>query len=209
MSTRSLICVYNNGEYKVAQYSQYDGYPEGQGNDILSFLNGNLINQKEYGINQVVYNKDRFLHALDNCKFIEDEECLSLWKEAGEIYPNGSIPDKTYNNMNNFYPQLKRDMGSYVLSYIQKKGGVKLMNDLDFASDSLFCEWAYVIDYDINKFEVYKGFITEQHEGRFEYFQVSHRNKEYYPVKLCSSWDLDNLPTEKDFINYFLNREGI
>lgn len=32
MGTRNLTAVYLDGQYKVAQYGQWDGYPEGQGN---------------------------------------------------------------------------------------------------------------------------------------------------------------------------------
>ena len=31
MGTRNLTAVYLDGQYKVAQYGQWDGYPEGQG----------------------------------------------------------------------------------------------------------------------------------------------------------------------------------
>src|SRR5574337_1233174 len=40
MGTRNLTAVMMNGEYKVAQYGQWDGYPEGQGKTILEFLSG-------------------------------------------------------------------------------------------------------------------------------------------------------------------------
>ena len=30
----------------------------------------------------------------------------------------------------------------------------------EFAKDSLYCEWAYIIDFDKNAFEVYKGLNT-------------------------------------------------
>ena len=38
MGTRNLTAVYIDGEYKVAQYGQWDGYPEGQGMTALTFL---------------------------------------------------------------------------------------------------------------------------------------------------------------------------
>ena len=38
MGTRHLICVVSDGDYKVAQYGQWDGYPSGQGAAILEFL---------------------------------------------------------------------------------------------------------------------------------------------------------------------------
>jgi hypothetical protein len=34
MGTRNLIAVFFDGEYRVAQYSQWDGYPEGQGGNV-------------------------------------------------------------------------------------------------------------------------------------------------------------------------------
>jgi hypothetical protein len=40
MGTRSLICVFYKGRFVIAQYTQFDGYPEGegQGMKILNFL---------------------------------------------------------------------------------------------------------------------------------------------------------------------------
>ncbi len=38
--TRNLTCVVVGGEYKVAQYGQWDGYPSGQGLTALNFLRG-------------------------------------------------------------------------------------------------------------------------------------------------------------------------
>ena len=38
MGTRNLTCVIKDGKYRVAQYGQWDGYPEGQGMNILNFL---------------------------------------------------------------------------------------------------------------------------------------------------------------------------
>lgn len=38
MGTRNLIVIYYNGQYILAQYNQWDGYPEGQGVEILKFF---------------------------------------------------------------------------------------------------------------------------------------------------------------------------
>ncbi|MHC5949058.1 hypothetical protein ACVXZ3_04645 [Providencia hangzhouensis] len=42
MGTRHLICVAKDGDYKVAQYGQWDGYPSGQGLTLLTFLRDKL-----------------------------------------------------------------------------------------------------------------------------------------------------------------------
>lgn len=38
MGTRNLTCVVVDGEMKVAQYGQWDGYPEGQGATCCEFI---------------------------------------------------------------------------------------------------------------------------------------------------------------------------
>lgn len=38
MGTRNLTCIVKDGEYKVAKYCQWDGYPSGKGLDLLHIL---------------------------------------------------------------------------------------------------------------------------------------------------------------------------
>ena len=46
MGTRHLIAVQLDGEYKIAQYGQWDGYPDGKGIDVLHFLTDIVTNIK-------------------------------------------------------------------------------------------------------------------------------------------------------------------
>ena len=45
MGTRHLICAISDDEYRIAQYGQWDGYPEGQGAAILEFLKSPMVEQ--------------------------------------------------------------------------------------------------------------------------------------------------------------------
>ena len=119
MGTRHLICVFKDGEYKVAQYGQWDGYPEGQGVCILEFLNS--------------WDRDKFEKNVLTTQWLEDHE----WDVCK-------------------YPHLSRDVGADILKKVEQERGLKLYNQIDFARDSLMCEWAYVIDLDTNKFEIYE-----------------------------------------------------
>ena len=188
MGTRNLTIVHKNGEYKVAQYGQWDGYPGGLGVTLLNFLKN--------------VNMDSFRNAIDNVSFYTKEEIGEINKTIDEIRKD--IPNYSWQKD---FPQLSRDTGVDILNLITFKGVNKVNNSIDFAADSLFCEWAYVIDIDTNKFEVYKGFNHEElnSDERF-YFLEDKRDKEnivgkdYHPIKFVKSYDLNNLPDEKIFI---------
>ena len=55
MGTRNLTIVYSNGKYKVAQYGQWDGYPEGLGSQLLKYLKGININELRNAVNDCTY----------------------------------------------------------------------------------------------------------------------------------------------------------
>lgn len=183
MGTRNLTVVYKNGEYKVAQYGQWDGYPEGLGITLLNFLKN--------------VNMDSFRNAVDNVSFYTEEEI----KEIRELVEERRTLIPNYDWSEDF-PQLSRDTGGYILNLITFKGVNKVDNSINFAADSLFCEWAYVIDLDKNTFEVYEGF-NEKPLGPNERFNFLKRegSQRYYPVKLCASFDLLSLPTQEDFLS--------
>jgi len=106
-------------------------------------------------------------------------------------------------------------MGGKILEYVYNlKTKIKVFNKYDFAVDSLFCEYAYVIDLDKNTFEVYQGFNHQPLTKKERFFSVtdelqinkeaSHRDSgdKYYPVKLLMSFNLKTLPkTHTAFIN--------
>lgn len=116
------------------------------------------------------------------------------------------------------YPENNRDTSAKILPLIQDSDRpIKLVNQLKFAGDSLFCEWVYVIDLDKNTFEVYEGFNEEplQNYERFRMFEKRNESIEldgqviiqsrqnYYPVKLVKSFELNNLPSSDEFLSFF------
>jgi hypothetical protein len=181
----------SNEQYKVAQYGQWDGYPDGQGSKILSFL-------KEE------YNKEQFQTNINQLTYITDEESKQRWIDCG------ADPDSTFVNMevsNRFktlYPENSRDAGGQILSIVQNANQpLKLENSIRFAEDSLFCEWAYVIDLDKNELEVFKGFnkTNLSDDERFYFLQENADENGYKPLKLLATFNLEQLPSEEDFLS--------
>lgn len=210
MGTRNLTCVYINGEMKVSQYGQFDGYPDGQGKKILNFLRGEPFNcSEDYKGNKrhayiegLVYDETLFKKNVLGCTEISQESLDNKWKECGPISPEGFVSLEVSNIFEEKYPQFSRRTAGVILPLIQVNGPFELKLDIDFAGDSLFCEWCYVIDYDSNQFEVYRGFQTKPNNDRFaKYFQKSDsRDTEYYSIALAKSWSLNNLPTFEKFL---------
>lgn len=184
MGTRNLTVVYLDGQYKVAQYGQWDGYPEGQGLTALSFLREKM-------------NVEQFKSALRNSSYISNEEITDLYRKYG-----ASEKD---------YPNFSRDTGAEILEMIQNHpDGLKLKDDINFVADSLFCEWVWVIDLDVGTFEGYCGFnnttpLTK--DDRFYYFLRNLEENGYFGVRLVAKWSFDALPTDEEFLDTFKYEE--
>ena len=73
MGTKNLTCVYCNGAYRVAQYGQWDGYPDGQGITALTFLRDKM-------------NIEEFTRKIMLCKALTKDELTAIcrWQELGD-----------------------------------------------------------------------------------------------------------------------------
>jgi len=206
MGTRNLTMVINKGKTKVAQYGQWDGYPSGQGATILEFLKflGTdkkvketlLKESKENGRAREDVKEFLKLKNLSIKMFKERLESLSFFNKK-EI----DLINEDFNKSLVERPYLSRDTASEILWKIAEGNVDKLISNENFAGDSLFCEWAYVVDLDKNTFEVYKGFNNETIDETERFFHLQkEEEEEYKPVTLLKSYDLNNLPTLEEFL---------
>jgi len=174
MGTRNLTCVIKGGEFLVAQYGQWDGYPSGSGIDILTWLSDSSADF------------DRLGAAAEKAIRVEGN------KEDGLVIPVADF-DK--------YPSFTRDMGSTVLEYLVSTDQPIVKLDKEFAYDSLMCEWVYVVDLDSMNFDVYEGFnTTPLDECELFYTDGDEGREGYYPVRLVKSYPLNFLPDKDEFL---------
>ena len=200
MGTRHLIAVHVDGEYPIAQYGQWDGYPDGQGLTVLTFLREQMRRDE-------LITKAK--SAQEMTQEMRDAELAACGHSGGE-WVSLDVSDK-YNAQ---HPQLSRDTGAKILAMVQDgEAGMLLSRQLDFAGGSLMCEWAYVVDFDKNTFEVFKGFNKSPLDPseRFAHLAiddyVTARGERYYQVKLAHSWPLDALPDDDAFVAAFKTPE--
>lgn len=190
MGTCNLTIVFDAGDYRVAQYGHWDGYPEGAGITILRFLRDEM---------------DEFLFRIRLSRFNFIDENDAIKRRIDKAFGNGI---GSY-----CFPEFSRDTGCDILPMIQNNMATTryLGNSLDFAAESVFCEWAYVVDFEHRTFEVYQGFNeTPLEENERFYFLNDIANPDpafsgvrYYPVRLAATFDLDNLPKDKEFLDMF------
>jgi hypothetical protein len=206
--------VVSEGEYRIAQYGQWDHYPSGQGVDILKFCQEHMTNAEDM---------QRFRNNLKDIQWVDESNVERIRKAQEE-------------DRYEAFPYLTRDHGSDILLYVfaypdqrpslckktfgspdwglaPGKAELILKNSLDFIKDSLFCEWAYVLDLDKMQLEVYKGFNTfpvppGQRFSEMEPEKPDHCDTQYYPCVEERIWKFDALPTKEDFLKILEPNEG-
>jgi hypothetical protein len=172
MGTRGAYGFVLNGR-EIATYNHYDSYPEGLGVEVLGFVSE--TSDKE--LRQIAEGIELVDESFKPTK--EQVEACKEWTDLG--VSNQSVED--------WYCLLRKAQGNF----LALKNGLRFMIDSStFLLDSLFCEWAYLINLDTGKLEVYEGFNKNPlAAGRYAQFTVD-RELRYYGVAL-----LDEVPFEE------------
>lgn len=192
MGTRGLTGFVVNNSVKAA-YQQYDSYPEGVGTDVLEYC-------------QVLANpllRDIAAHKAANLIEVDEQDkvpadLLKRFEEQG-LFEN---PNNLSTANVDYYWGLHKCQG--LPGKILDSGYIA--QHADFGQDSLFCEWAYLINFDDGTLEVYKGYQTEPHTGgrwsdivKNPDWTPSYVGDEfYYGVRLVKTFSLDSLPTDAE-----------
>ena len=144
MGTRNLTVVKDKtGTTRVAQYGQWDGYPQYSGIQALEFLRDEA-------------NQEMLRNKLTLVEFIDEQEADSIY----EGFDHDSNDPTKYLNA---YPGLHRDTGIDILKVVANTmTPIKTIDNSEFAKDTLFCEGIYEVDFSIDKFiSTYNGITKE------------------------------------------------
>ena len=138
MDTRGLWGFYKGGITK-ATYNHCDSYPQGLGNDILKLIS-KTCNEKLNG----VFNKIVMVN--------EDKSPSKKNIEKYSKYLNLNVNEQTAKD---WYCLLRETHGN---PFVYLDDVDHMIDSKDFIHDSLFCEYAYIINLDENVLEFYTGF---------------------------------------------------
>lgn len=178
MGTRYLTVVVNNRKPVIAQTGFFDGDPFSNGLKILRIL------KKD---------KEQYIRTqLHRCSTLDEAEYRRFYKDYW-------LDEEALNKE---HPRFWWYDGADLLETLletDKKPECRF--SLEFAYDSLQCEWAYVIDYDLQTFEVYKGWSIVPLQPDERFYNEGKAQNGYYPVHRAATYCLYELPDEEVFRN--------
>ena len=152
MGTRGAYGFIKNKEMKVS-YNHFDSYLEGLGNNMVNFVRNTTKEQLNKIYDEIILVKE---NAKPNKK--QNEE---ITKFLEKYSLENCIKEENFGNkQRDWYYLLRNCQGEPNLF---KEGLRYMTDDKEFLEDNLFCEYAYLIDLDNNKF------IIQSNERKVNY----------------------------------------
>lgn len=172
MSTKGCYGFTKNGIDKIT-YNHFDSYPIHLGNVILDFICNTETNE----LNSI----------FDNLQVVEIDTTPNKEQvnEVVKIFGEKQVEDYLIRNM--VFDKNDKDIKDKIQEYLTngfgnlltffqgepsylKKGLKYIVNDISFMGNSLFCEYAYIINLDNNTLEFYLGFNKKDTGNRFSQY---------------------------------------
>lgn len=190
MGTRGFMGFVSNGIEKLT-YNHFDSYPDGLGTQILDWARHADL--------------DAARPLVDSLRMVQDHDTPSVADQVAHAASHEEV-----STGKDWYALLRAHQGDIGATLA---AGV-MIDSSGFPYDSLFAEWGYLIDFDEETFEVYRGFQeSAPRAGRWatperiaheqEMYGTQVTGVRYHAVALCAVWSLRHLPTEEEFLLTF------
>lgn len=182
MSTRGLFGFRKNGIDK-AMCNHYDSYPDYLGRNVIDWLK-TVTPEK---LNEI-FDKIVLVDADEKPNEAEKTELDECWlyDYSGEYQEWYSLLHKLQGNP----PLIEEIADTY--------GKVYMCDDISFIKNSLFCEYAYIVNLDEGVLELWNGFQTKPwSENRYGTDTISSVQNGYYPCKRIATITLEDITNKK------------
>lgn len=162
MGTRGLYGFRFNGVEKFT-YNHYDSYPDGLGAEVANFCQSTSVEKMKD-----IFSRIQMVNNGDKPTPEQVEACKSF---TNLNVSTGSTDD---------WYCLLRELQGELCKLNDIPGTIYMIDNHDFIKDSLFCEYAYIIDLDAETLEFWVGFQRQPWEDN-PYGTDS--DDGYYPCK--------------------------
>ncbi len=175
MGTRGCWGFYRQGRSaNKLTYNHMDSYPEFLGENVVNFIKDTPVSL----LNQIF---DKII-LVDNETRPSDKEIMECSKYSNTDVSTGSLHD--------WYCLLREAQGE---PNLYKEDLRYMIDNGEFIKDSLFCEWAYVINLDTNELEIYQGF-RKKPNTRDNRYRIIKPSNGYYACEMIISFPLSEIP---------------
>lgn len=161
--------------YDKITYNHWDSYPEWLGENVVKFVRETPLKEMRRIFNRIALVNEDDMPTPEQIK-----EC--------EPYTDLSVSRRSTGD---WYCLLRGAQGDL---FAYKNGLRYMIDNADFLRDSLFCEWAYVINLDEGVLEVYRGFQKTPDNNRYALDKPA--DDGYWHCKLAITFPLDNIPED-------------
>jgi len=175
MGTRGSVGVIYQKEVKLG-YNQFDSYPDGLGLETLDVIS--KVN-KEDGWDDLKKNIANLKNIKEN--EIKDPKIIEKYRK----YSNLGVGQQKLTDPYCLFRELQ---GTDWIDETYKGNIEHYIFNNKFIEDSLFCEYAYIINLDTMKLEFYNGFQKKPQKGNI--FGDVPNGEGYYPCRLVGVFDL-------------------
>ena len=174
MSTRGAIGFRKDGVDKVT-YNHSDSYPDWLLRKVVEFASQHT----DLALNNM----------FDRIELVNEGDVPT--PDQIEVYNKYSNTNVGIQSSESWYCLLRETQGDLEV-YSLLGGCTHMIDSHEFLSDSLFCEWAYIINLDLHCLEIYKGF-NEDPKAAGRYAKVKDSRNNYQGVALIKAIDLDDI----------------
>lgn len=221
MGTRGQLSIRYKGQDK-GMYNHFDSYPKGKGMDIAkavkdfvakfdkteirTFGSGHTYEVTDYDKEAC---KAKLIEIFERIRMVDEEDTptdADMAKYLPKRGDSGSSLIGMGHEDKEWY-SLLHDLQGNLDAYLNGDADVMIDADNFMAKDSLFCEWAYVLNIDTMKLEVWRGFQEKKQKGNRYGTEPTYVSKgwtmtdikgketksldtNYYPCKLLAEFDI-------------------
>lgn len=165
MGTRGLYGLRKNGIDKTT-YNHWDSYPEGLGSNVLNFI-------RNHSIEEINNFYDKIVLVDGNSTPTEEQKINCVENNFVDLSVSTQSED-------DWYCLLRMTQGD--LETLYQCDTPYMIDNNRYICNSLFCEYAYIINLDTNLLEFYKGFQHFPQAGNR--YGIKPNEYGYYPCKL-------------------------
>ena len=189
MGTRGAF-GFRIGEIDKVAYNHWDSYPDGLGLSVTEFIKETPDDELKTIAKNIIVVENGSQPTVAQKKAVRDFE-----KKNNIVVSDVSVSERT---LDDWYCLLRKAQGGLNM---YKKGLEYMISADSFLHDSLFCEYAYIINVDTGMLEVYKGFNTDpEKKGRYAQFKSGDYGDKYYGVALCGEIPFEDVRKDPEHI---------